>query len=137
MDRSTFPEQLEEHGRRGFATTDKTHLFLGVKVGVVLGHVLGRPLLDQAAAQKPYRQAGHEHADVGDEDSDAVSRIRSDHTAEKTRGRTADGKQRSARRGTNTPGTRVDTKGRPDPRSNTYLDAWLLFFFFFRDSYVL
>lgn len=66
-------------------TTNETHLFLGFEVGVVLGHVLTRPLLDQTAAQQPDDQAGHKHADVRDEHSDAIPCICTDHTGNKQR----------------------------------------------------
>lgn len=68
-----------------FVTINQTHLFLGFEVGVVLGHVLRRPLLDQTAAQQPDSQTGHEHADVGDEHADAVARICTDHAGDKQR----------------------------------------------------
>lgn len=62
-----------------------THLFLCIKVCVVLGHVFRRSLLDQSATQQPDGQARHEHADVGEEHPDPVPRIRADHAADKQR----------------------------------------------------
>ncbi len=64
-------------------TTNETHLFLYFKVSIVLGHVLRRPLLDETSTQQPDGQAGHEHADIRDEHSDAVPCICTDHTGDK------------------------------------------------------
>lgn len=65
----------------------QTHLFLRLEVRVVLGHVLRRPLLDQTATQQPDGQADHEHADVREEDSDAVPCICTNHAGDKQKNR--------------------------------------------------
>lgn len=61
----------------------KAHLFFRFKVGVVLGHVLRWPLLDQTATQQPDGQASYKHANVRDEHSYAVPRICPNHTGDK------------------------------------------------------
>lgn len=80
---------LKKNDRKGglyLSAGRKTHVFLGIKVGVVMSHVLRGPVLDQAATQKPNCQTTHEHADVGDEHSDAISRVSSHHTGDVQKG---------------------------------------------------
>ncbi|TNN88496.1 hypothetical protein EYF80_001279 [Liparis tanakae] len=58
---TTFPAVMIKFPMISF-TLDATS---ATNLGVVLGHVLTRPLLDQTAAQQPDGQAGHKHADLG------------------------------------------------------------------------
>lgn len=66
-------------------TKKATHLLLCFEVGVVLGHVLRWPLLDQTATQQPDGQTSHKHADVRYKDSDAVPCVCPDHAEDKNK----------------------------------------------------
>lgn len=57
-----------------------THLLLVLKVVVVLGHLLTRPLLNQLSAQQPHGQARHEHPDIREENTDAIACICTNNT---------------------------------------------------------
>lgn len=57
-----------------------THLFLVLKVVVVLGHLLTRPLVNQLSAQQPDGQACHEHSDIREENSDTIACICTNNT---------------------------------------------------------
>lgn len=61
-------------------TWTPTHLLLGLKVMVVLGHFFTGTLVDQLSAQQPHGQTGHEHPNVRQENSDTIACICTNNT---------------------------------------------------------